>query len=190
MSTFTSILAGSRAATSHAGRDSSVPFRARNVVVFGIVVICATLTGITAATADDPPQPPSGSGPPSAVEDFGYPGAGRILTDKGIKLKRGDGHILLADCDQTAQQIRVLTRRDDSVNRAGTYCFRALGKTGYLTLELPQVFAVEAADHPIRAALTANGQTTSVDVPKGEFESVGEAAGGAPSVLVELRVTG
>jgi len=167
-----------------------VPFRARNLVVSGIVAACATLAGISAATADDPPQSPADANPPAAVEDYGYPGADRILADKGIKLKKGDGRILLAECDPAAQQIRVLTRRDDSVNRAGTYCFTAIGKTGRLTLELPQVFAVEAADHPVSADLTANGKTTTVAVAQGGFESVGEAAGGAPSVLVELRVTG
>ena len=152
---------------------------------------CVTLAGISAASADDPPQSPADSNPPVAVEDYGYPGADRILAEKGIRLKKGDGRILLADCDPASQQMRVLTRKDDSVNRAGTYCFKAMGKTGRLTLELPQVFAVEAGtDHPIRADLTSNGQTTSVSVPKGGFESVGEGAGGAPSVLVELRVTG
>jgi hypothetical protein len=143
------------------------------------------------ASADDPPQSPGGSTPPAAVEDYSYPGADRILTEKGIKLKKGDGRILLADCDRAAQQIRVLTVEDTSANRAGTYCFRAIGKSGRLTLELPRVFAVEAADHPVRADLTANGQTTSVNVPQGGWESVGEGIpGGARSVLVELRVTG
>ncbi len=167
-----------------------MPFRARNLVASGIVAACATLAGISVASADDPPPSQADSNPPFAVEDYGYPGADQILAEKGIKLKKGDGRILLADCDGAAQQIRVLTRRDDSVGRAGTYCFTAPGKSGRLTLELPQVFAVEAADHPISADLTAAGKTTTVAVPQGGFESVGEAAGGAPSVLVELRVTG
>ncbi|PAZ13550.1 hypothetical protein CLM62_24575 [Streptomyces sp. SA15] len=106
-------------------------------------------------------------------------------------MKKGDGRILLAECDQAAQQIRVLTVEDPAEGRAGTYCFKALGKSGWLTLELPRVFAVEAADHPVRADLTANGQTTSVDVAQGGWVSVGEGTvGGARSVLVELRVTG
>lgn len=125
------------------------------------------------------------------MEDYGYPGADRILTEKGIKLKKGDGRILLAECDQAAQQIRVQTVGDPSVGRKDIYCFKALGKTGRLTLELPRVFGVEAADHPVRADLTANGQTTSVVVEKDGWASVGEGTvGGARSVLVELRVTG
>jgi hypothetical protein len=149
------------------------------------------LTGISVASADDPPQSPAGSTPPAAVEDYSYPGADRILAEKGIKLKKGDGHILLADCDQTAQQIRVLTVGDPAVGRADVYCFKAIGETGQLTLELPRVFAVEAADHPVSADLTANGETTSVNVEKDGWASVGEGTvGGARSVLVELRVTG
>lgn len=166
-------------------------FRARNFAVSGALGLLAVLAGISIASADDPPQPPASAAPPAAIEDFNYPGAGRILTEKGIKLKRGDGHILLVECDQAAQQIRVLTVADDSVGREGTYCFKALGKTGRLTLELPRIFMVQAADHPISADLTANGRTTTVDVAKDETVSVGEAAsGGVRSVLVELQVTG
>lgn len=168
-----------------------MPFHARKIVVSICVAGIATLAGVSVASADDPPPAPSPSAPPVAVEDYGYPGADRILAEQGIKLKKGDGRILLADCDQTAQQIRVLTVKDDSVGRQGTYCFKAMGKTGRLTLELPRVFAVEAPDHPVSADLTADGRTTTVNVPQGGFESVGEGTvGGARSVLVELRVTG
>ncbi|MFJ4816333.1 hypothetical protein [Streptomyces sp. NPDC088801] len=125
------------------------------------------------------------------IEDYNYPGADRIAVEKGIKLKKGDGHIMLAECDQAAQQIRVMTVEDGSAGRQGTYCFTTVGKTGRLTLELPRVFAMEAADYPLSADLTANGKTTTVNVPQGGFESVGEGTvGGARSVLVELRVTG
>jgi hypothetical protein len=125
------------------------------------------------------------------VEDFNYPGAADILTTRGIELKRGDGHIVLAECDTALDQIRVYSVADDAVDREGSYCFRATAKTGYLTLELPRVFALETGAHPISADLTANGATTTVAVPKDGFESVGEGTvGGARSVLVEIRVTG
>ncbi|KOT35000.1 hypothetical protein ADK41_25625 [Streptomyces caelestis] len=128
---------------------------------------------------------------PYAVEDFNYPGADRIQATEGIKLKRGDGHILLAECDPQADQIRVLTVADAGAGRRGTYCFEATSTSGYLTLELPRVFALEAGENPISADLTAGGQTRTVDVPEGGFEPVGEGTvGGAQSVLVEIRVTG
>ncbi|GAA2608339.1 MULTISPECIES: hypothetical protein [Streptomyces] len=128
---------------------------------------------------------------PSAVEDFNYPGADRILADEGIRLKRGDGHIQLAECGQTADQITVYTVADTSAGRKGTYCFQATAKSGYLTLELPRVFALETSTNPISADLTAEGQTQTVNMTEDDFKSVGEGTvGGAQSVLVEIRVTG
>ncbi|MET8730989.1 hypothetical protein ABZV81_27965 [Streptomyces parvus] len=147
----------------------------------------ASVTSITSAStagADDPP---------STVEDFAYPGAADILATKGIKLKKGDGRVLLVDCVPDADQIVVRTVGDAEVGRADNYCFRATAKTGYLTLELPRVFMIEllASEHPISADLTANNQTTTVDVEAGGFASVGEGQIGGPrSVLVEIRVTG
>ena len=55
------------------------------------------------------------------------------------------------------------------------------------------MFALEAADRPISAELTAEGETTTVNVPKGDFVPVGEAdvpSGGKQSVLVEIRING
>ncbi|MFE3329318.1 hypothetical protein [Streptomyces sp. NPDC059176] len=167
-------------------------FRTRSLLISGAVGTLAAVIGIPLATADDSPAPPAaGDTPPVIVEKYDYPGADDVLATQGIKLKKGDGRIVLAECDTTPGQIKVHTVRDDAVGRKGNYCFRATAKTGYLTLELPRVFALETADHPISADLTANGATTTVDVAKGGFESVGEGTvGGARSVLVEIRVTG
>lgn len=123
--------------------------------------------------------------PPYAVEDFDYPGAERILAEQGIALKRGDGRITLAACDDTADQLKVLTRVGD-----GEFCFRATSGTGYLTLELADVFAIQTESHPVRAELTAEGVSKTVDVPKNDFKAVGEGAGEPATVLLELRITG
>lgn len=165
--------------------------RARKFLIAAAVGAVVALVGIPLAFAEEAPGQQADGTPPTAVELFGYPGAESILATKGIKLVKGDGHILLADCDQTPGQIKVLTVGDDSVGRDDTYCFEATARTGRLTLELPRVFALETGDHPISADLTANGTTTTVDVPEGGFEPVGEGTvGGARSVLVEIRVTG
>ncbi|MFJ8603559.1 hypothetical protein ACIREM_33595 [Streptomyces shenzhenensis] len=167
-------------------------FRTRSLLVAGAMGSLAAIVGIPLAVADDSAGVSAASEtPPYAVEDFNYPGAARILETEGIQLKRGDGHILLADCDSTVDQIRVYTVKDSTVGRKANYCFRATASSGYLTLELPRVFALETGAHPISADLTANGATTSVAVAQGGFESVGEGTvGGARSVLVEIRVTG
>ncbi|WP_345594287.1 hypothetical protein [Streptomyces marokkonensis] len=162
-------------------------------------MLASTLIAATAATgfstlasAETPTAPRAADGEiPHTVEDFNYPGAERILADKGIKLKRGDGHILLAECDQSADQITVFTVADSTAGREGTYCFETTAATGHLTLELPRVFALQASEQPVSADLTSEGQTQTVELAEDEFKSVGEGTvGGAQSVLVEIRVTG
>jgi len=169
-----------------------VAFRTRGLFFSGVLTALAALIAVPLVSiAGNSVAVAEEAAPPFAVEDFAYPGAASILATKGIELKRGDGHIVLAECDQAADQIRVLTVEDPVAGRDGTYCFRATAKTGYLTLSLPRVFALEATDHPISADLTANGATTTVTVDKGGFEPVGEGTtDGARSVLVEIRVTG
>ncbi|MFF3977859.1 hypothetical protein [Streptomyces sp. NPDC001828] len=116
-----------------------------------------------------------------------------MLAEKGIKLIKGDGHLLLADCDAAASQIKVRSVADQATGRAQMYCFTANSKSGYLTLELPRVTSLETSDHPISASLTADGTTKTVDVAQDDFKPVGEGdipSGAKRSVLVELRVTG
>ncbi|MEH0423680.1 hypothetical protein [Streptomyces sp. B21-083] len=136
----------------------------------------ATDAGTGNAVADEPPY---------AVETFDYPGADKILAEQGITLKRGDGRITLAPCDEAADQLKVLTRVG-----AGEFCFKVTSSTGHLTLELADVFAIQTESHPVRAELTAEGVSKTVDVPKNDFKGVGEGVNEPPTVLLELRVTG
>jgi hypothetical protein len=167
-------------------------------VAVGGALAAVALLPVLSSTADSADasteisaQAVAGSDPAYAVEDFAYPGAEEILATKGIQLLRGDGHITLADCSNTEPQIKVLTVADSSANRAGTYCFKATGTSGFLTLELPRVFGLETADHPISADLTASGVTSTVELDEDDYQSVGEGTvGGDRSVLVEIRVTG
>ncbi|MFK3731917.1 hypothetical protein ACI2LJ_16805 [Streptomyces sp. NPDC088090] len=124
---------------------------------------------------------------PALVEDFNYPDAARILQETKLKLLRGDGHIVVATCDASANQITIWSRTSDAEDQ---YCFRATAATGFLTLEVPEVFALQTTDHPISADLTAAGQAQTVDVPKDKMVGVGEGLGDAPTTLVELRITG
>ncbi|WP_320782838.1 hypothetical protein [Streptomyces sp. CRN 30] len=166
--------------------------RARSLTIAGFIGVLAALVGIPIAAADDSRQAAAAADvPPVAVERFEYPGAAGILASDGIELKKGDGHIVLVTCDGSADQIRVYTVADSTANRRGDYCFKTTAASGYLTLALPRVFALETGEHPISADLTADGATTTVDVAEGGFKAVGEGTvGGARSVLVEIRVTG
>ncbi|MER5718973.1 hypothetical protein [Streptomyces sp. NPDC002132] len=164
-------------------------FRARGILLAGIVGTVATLAGITALTTAAAAG--STDGPvaeaPYAVEDFNYPSADAILKEKGIVLRRGDGHITLADCS-APHQIQVWTLQ----NAEGRYCFQVTGKTGHLSLEVNRVHAIRTDDRAVRASLTMDGKTTTVDVPKDDYKPVGEGnqEDPRPAILVELRVTG
>lgn len=120
------------------------------------------------------------------AEDFNYPGADAIKAQKGITLKRGDGHITLADCASGTGLMEVYSRKGEKI------CFRATGSSGYLSLEIPSVYGVKGeADHEAAVKLTTDGATQSIDVGKGEWKAAGEAADpdGRAFVLVEIRTS-
>ncbi|QLE75988.1 hypothetical protein FGW37_09485 [Streptomyces rectiverticillatus] len=131
------------------------------------------------AAGDDTPLP-------SAVETFEYPGAAKILKERGIRLDSGDGHILLADCKVSAD-ITVFTKKSDDVNQ-GKICFKVTGsgKKGYLSLDIPDVMAIAAGKYGAWASV--GGPTGMVNVPKNDVKAVGEAAWGEPARLLALQV--
>ncbi|WP_371790345.1 hypothetical protein OG285_05615 [Streptomyces sp. NBC_01471] len=125
---------------------------------------------------------------PTTVEDFTHPGAARLKETRGITLKRGDGHLWLTDATalgdcQDASNVAVEARN-------GVFCFKTNAKSGYLTLELPDTFSLWTQDHPVKATLSADGRNTVVNAPANDLTPVGEGAGAARSVLVEIRITG
>ncbi|MEU3354039.1 hypothetical protein [Streptomyces sp. NPDC037389] len=159
------------------------------LIVGAVGTVTAIAAAVSVSSASAAPTPTDEATQPSAVETFEYPNAEKILKEKGIALRKGDGRILLADC-AASQDIVVMTRHNDE----GQYCFKVTGngKSGYLTLEVPKAFYLTTEDYAIRAKLTADGKTETVDVPKNGYKGVGE--GGSPpgksTTLVELRVTG
>ncbi|GAA4148671.1 hypothetical protein ACPCSD_25870 [Streptomyces griseoincarnatus] len=162
------------------------------LIASAAVVSClgaATLaTGVQAA-----PQTATATGfaadMPLAVEDLNYPGADGIYEDRGITLKRGDGHIILTEDTNLAQCSGPSNIMVESWK--GAFCFKTNAKSGYLTLELPDTFSIWTQDRPVRATLTAEGEKTVVNAPANDLTAVGEAGDtGLRSVLVELRVTG
>ncbi|MFE4362611.1 hypothetical protein [Kitasatospora sp. NPDC056808] len=147
-------------------------------------VTATALVGATAIAAADT-TPADNSAAPPAVEDFAYPGAAAITK---VKLLRGDGHILLGDCAKPTQ-IQVWTLAPG--NPDNQICFTVSGTTGSLSLQLPEVFAIQTAGgRAVRAGLTTGTTQQTLDVPKDGFKSVGEGNNGASTSLVELTVTG
>lgn len=119
---------------------------------------------------------------PSAVEDFGYPDADRILSEKNLKLKRGDGNIMLAECGSDPDLLKFIGRdRDD-------FCFRVTGKTGFLTLEVPAVTGVQSKDQAAQVDMTVDGETKSYEVPKNSWQGVGETIDPASREHVLVKI--
>jgi hypothetical protein len=77
------------------------------VVAVGFAVPSGPTSDRTVAVADGTPA--------YAVEDFNYPQADKILAEQGILLKRGDGHIVLAECGSQEGLLQVWSRSNDSI---------------------------------------------------------------------------
>ncbi|MGC9500867.1 hypothetical protein [Streptomyces sp. WG7] len=122
--------------------------------------------------------------PGYAIEDYNYPGADKILAERNIVLKRGDGHIVLADCASGDNLLQFLARDQEDV------CFRVTADEGWLTLELPAVHGVKTDDSAnTHLEMTAEGDQVEYDIPADTWEGVGESVDGRDHVLVEIRVT-
>ncbi|MDQ0760685.1 hypothetical protein [Streptomyces canus] len=132
----------------------------------------------TAATVAD-------SAPGYAVEDFDYPQADKILAEKNILLKRGDGHITLADCATGTGQLEVQARDKSKV------CFDVKGTSGWLTLELPSVYLIRGNDYTTEADMTVGTEEQSYDIAKNTWTPVGESADEQARewTLLELRTS-
>ncbi len=151
----------------HKGKEPMKLFT--RMLTTGVVTAATALTGTAAAVADTPPP---------VVEDFAYPHADKIFEERGIKLKRGDGHILLDKCDSRPGLIEVYARgmqERDKVGQ-GKFCFRVTGKTGYLSLELPKVYGAKGNDYAVKVNMATDNQEKSFDLDKNKWTAVGETA--------------
>lgn len=121
--------------------------------------------------------------PGYAVEKYDYPQADKILAEKNIVLKRGDGHITLADCATGTGQLEVWAHDKDKV------CFDVKGNSGWLTLEIPAVYGVRGNDYTTEVDMTVGTEEKSFDVAKNAWTPVGESAdeAGREHMLVEIR---
>jgi hypothetical protein len=145
-------------------------------LILGVVSAAVLLASIPGAMAEDA-QPP-------IEENYDYPGADKILQERGILLRKGDGHILLADCNSGSGLVRVWSRSK------GQLCFRISGTTGYLTMDLPEVYLISGGtDHAIQATVTIEGNVSTVQVQKNTWTPIGEGTNpeSAPAALLEFR---
>jgi hypothetical protein len=151
--------------------------------LFGTLVCAAAAVASFGIANASPQAGAQDTDMPAAVEDFAYPGAAKIAQEQKILLKRGDGNLVLEACGES-NDIQVKSRIGQRL-----YCFDVVGKKGYLTLELPDTFGMWTESFPVKATLTANGTSTTVNAPANDYQPLGESGDvGAKSVLVELRV--
>jgi hypothetical protein len=161
-----------------------VPARA---LVIGSALVAAAVGAIVfsiPSAADNDVQP-------GLVEDFSYPGAQQILSDRGILLISGDGHLQLVRCGQAGWiEVRASTTADHDSD-PGHYCFKATGPTAYLKLQLADAYQVKGDDHAVKATVSVKGQTSTVDVDRNGWTGIGFGAPGGndPAMLLELRAT-
>ncbi|WP_432084355.1 hypothetical protein [Streptomyces sp. WAC 04229] len=141
--------------------------------------------GTESAEAADTASLVAEGAPGYAVEDFNYPLADKILAEQNIVLKRGDGHITLADCVPGTGQLELLAR-----DRAEKICFNTVGTEGWLTLEIPAVFSVKGNDYSTTVDMTVGTEEKSYEIGKNTWTPVGETADpeGRDHMLVEIRV--
>lgn len=166
--------------------NRSVPRAALGMLAAGAVAVGAlfafsasadaTQTGIAAEEL-----------PPSAVEDFNYPGADRVLAEHGFEVKRGDGHIVVADC-ATEDVLRISTYGD------GYKCFRTTGDSGWLTVAIEKANGVRtnSATSTHLELTSAAGEEQVYDLGANDWEAIGSSdseSGGADFTLLEIRVT-
>jgi hypothetical protein len=117
-------------------------------------------------------------------DDFSYPDADKIASERDIVLTRGDGHVLLGDCRTGTDLIEVWSVVKD------TQCFTSKGASGWLTLDQPRPYLIRGNSRRFEATLLANGQTQAVDVPVNTWTPVGEGTSpdSSPASLIELKI--
>ncbi|MER5891366.1 hypothetical protein ABT160_46910 [Streptomyces sp. NPDC001941] len=145
-----------------------------------------TLLAWTGHEESIPATPIADEGPGYAVETHEYPQADKILAEKKIVLKKGDGHITLADCASETGLLEVWARSKDKI------CFKVTGTSGWLTMEIPAVYGVRgSAAQTAQVDMTVGTEEKTYDVAKDAFTPVGESADsqGRDHMLVEIRTS-
>lgn len=136
-----------------------------------------------------------GDAPPSLVEDFAYPGADQILAEHGLKVFSGDGHILFVDSrdydEGTCPVGQIQVERSLDVEPYGKFfCFRTVGATGVLTLEVPTTFGVRGGSVEIQATAQLPEGEKTYEIPPNTPVAIdpGDENELPKAVLVELRM--
>lgn len=166
-------------------RRNRLAARILGTAATGALAILAMTTGFLGSPAQETSPGLVADGAPGyAVEDFNYPQADKILAEKNLVLKRGDGHITLADCAAGTGQLELLARHNGA-----KICFNVVGNEGWLALEIPAVYSFKGNDYSTTIDMTVGTEEKSFDIIKNTFTPVGESVDdeGREHMLVEIR---
>ncbi|MFI8089540.1 hypothetical protein ACIF9R_14660 [Streptomyces sp. NPDC086080] len=166
-------------------RRNRLAARILGTAATGALAILAVTTGLPESPAQEAsPGLVAGEAPGYAVEDYNYPGADKILAEKNLVLKRGDGHITLADCAAGTGQLELLAR-----DKGDKICFDTVGDEGWLTLEIPAVYSIKGNDYSTTVDMTVGTEEKTFEIDKNTWTPVGESADpeGRDHMLVEIR---
>lgn len=170
------------------------------VVVAGVATLGVTAgVGVLRATAAAP-GPAAAEEQSSLVEDFTYPGAAKVLAERGVTLKSGDGNLMLADCgaDPNLPPADLILVQSNDLSLPGNpnFCFKATGSSGFLTLEIPQVYFIRGENSRTITATIEVAPVSDPDDPSvvkeatvapGAWKPVGIGASEGQALLLELR---
>lgn len=196
-----------RTAQMGAGQPALLTFPGRTtnkIKITGYGIEILQLAEVEAYSLFPLPAVPAPADPlPSAVELGAYPGAAEILEQHSIRLLRGDGHIVWADCATPPVDnigvIKVRTTEPIGPGGNGLACFKATAPTGWLAMEVPAVYEIRGdgqrtgTGHPLTAdVITEDGDRTTVRVnPSGSTQvGIGASPDGESTTLLRLTVTG
>jgi hypothetical protein len=149
------------------------------------VVLTSSATGsppsVNAAAPIDEPQP-------SLVENYEHPGAEKILQERGIQLKNGDGGIMFVDCTPNSGLVEIESTAFPAPRNL--FCFKLSGDKGYLSMELPQAYVAKSNSYNVVATWrTESGEIRNTQLAKNTFTAIGEGTGAGPGPLLELKST-
>lgn len=139
--------------------------------------LSAALSFAAGASAQDAPS--------TLEETYAYPYADEIYAETGIRLLRGDGHAVLADCIPGDRQQVVIAPAG-----APDFCLDVKGGDWFLSLQVDGICRVHAADTDIRVTMQSAGQTRNRQVMAQQDEALGscdDRAGNVPAQLLKLE---
>ena len=117
------------------------------------------------------------------------------MQERGITLKKGDGHIALVDCGPNPNNppADVILVQTYDIDRPGgpDACFKATGASGSLTMEITQIYLIRGENNrTVAAKVEVLEDPAVVEVERidpGEWQGVGVGANREEAVLLELR---